>query len=64
MSIAMASGLTLYALCASASSASADACEPRIVCRDAGMWVFDSAAVQRGDGLREFRVKMKSPSHC
>ena len=59
--VAMASVLALTALSASASSASADACVPRIVCKDAGPWVFDSALARRGDGLREFRVKMKSP---
>ena len=58
----MASVLALTALSASASSASADACVPRIVCKDAGPWVFDSALARRGDGLREFRVKMKSPT--
>ena len=59
--VAMASVLALTALSASASSASADACMPRIVCKDAGTWTFDGKIAQCGGGVREFRVSMKSP---
>ena len=33
---------------------------PRIICDNAATWTFDSTTAERGKGVREFRVSMKS----
>ena len=36
------------------------AVSPRVVCESAGTWTFDGATVERGQGVCEYRVSMKS----
>ena len=37
------------------------AVSPRVVCESAGTWTFDGGVVERGEGVCEYRVSMKSP---
>ena len=37
------------------------AVSPRVVCESAGTWTFDGRVVERGGGVCEYRVSMKSP---
>lgn len=37
------------------------AVSPRVVCESAGTWTFSGRVVERGEGVCEYRVSMKSP---
>ena len=37
------------------------AVSPRVVCESAGTWTFDGRVVERGEGVCEYRVSIKSP---
>ena len=37
------------------------AVSPRVVCESAGTWTFDGGVVERGEGVCEYRVSIKSP---